>query len=166
MFRTLDINFKHVPSISLSALLEDDTIEAFADTPVYRPSVFLPLVKGNKFIFIDRDFDSWYDSFKRVGLQHTYNNIMLPTSDVGMNDYTLMDKHTLQEVFGGEKVTDATAKQYFDQHRAAVVNNIPPEQLLVYNFKDGWKTLCEFLNKDIPDENVPHINKNYMFDKI
>lgn len=33
------------------------------------------------------------------------------------------------------------------------------ERLLQFDFRDGWKPLCEFLEKPIPDRVFPHENK-------
>ena len=36
---------------------------------------------------------------------------------------------------------------------------VPKEDLLIWNVKDGWKPLCSFLNKEVPDGPMPHENK-------
>ena len=33
------------------------------------------------------------------------------------------------------------------------------DRLLVYNIKDGWKPLCDFLEKEIPSVQIPHDNR-------
>ena len=38
-------------------------------------------------------------------------------------------------------------------------SKVPKENLLVWNVKDGWGPLCEFLGKPIPDGPIPHDNK-------
>ncbi|CAF2795079.1 unnamed protein product [Rotaria sp. Silwood2] len=35
---------------------------------------------------------------------------------------------------------------------------IEPERILEFKIQDGWGPLCSFLNKDIPEENFPHLN--------
>jgi len=35
---------------------------------------------------------------------------------------------------------------------------VPPERLLVFDVRDGWKPLCDFLEVPIPDRPFPHIN--------
>ena len=43
---------------------------------------------------------------------------------------------------------------------------MPGDRLLVWNLKDGWEPLCEFLNKPVPSEPIPRENttgdKKYM----
>ena len=37
------------------------------------------------------------------------------------------------------------------------------DQLLIYEAKQGWKPLCEFLGVPIPNEPYPHFNKKETF---
>lgn len=43
-------------------------------------------------------------------------------------------------------------------HNAYVMNNAPADKLLVYQCKEGWKPLCDFLGVPVPDEPFPHKN--------
>ena len=36
---------------------------------------------------------------------------------------------------------------------------VPKEDLLIWNVKDGWKPLCLFLGKEVPDGPIPHENR-------
>jgi hypothetical protein len=36
---------------------------------------------------------------------------------------------------------------------------IPPERLLEFDLKDGWRFLCEFLGKHVPDGEFPRVNE-------
>ena len=38
---------------------------------------------------------------------------------------------------------------------------VPKEDLLVWNLKDGWEPLCEFLREPIPEGSIPHENKTW-----
>merc|ERR1712150_195485 len=50
-------------------------------------------------------------------------------------------------------------KRYYLQYNAAVQQLIPSDQLLVFNVKEGWEPLCQFLNLPIPDFPFPDENK-------
>ena len=50
------------------------------------------------------------------------------------------------------------AAQY-EAHNAQVQATVPPERLLVFNVKQGWAPLCEFLGKEVPDEPFPFVNE-------
>ena len=39
-----------------------------------------------------------------------------------------------------------------------IVSTVPEEKLLIYNVKDGWGPIVEFLDMDLPDEPFPDIN--------
>ena len=43
----------------------------------------------------------------------------------------------------------------FTAHVDAVRAEIPPEQLLVYQVKEGWEPLCAFLGRAGPRRSVP-----------
>ncbi|XP_078361787.1 uncharacterized protein LOC144646134 [Oculina patagonica] len=50
------------------------------------------------------------------------------------------------------------AKKKYREHNERVQAVIPKEKLLVYNVKQGWKPLCEFLGCEIPDQEFPRAN--------
>jgi len=39
----------------------------------------------------------------------------------------------------------------FERHNEEVVRHVPPEWLLVYEVKEGWRSLCEFLDVGVPE---------------
>lgn len=51
----------------------------------------------------------------------------------------------------------------FERHNAAVIAEVDPERLLVYEVGSGWEPLCEFLGVDVPDEPYPHTNTTEQF---
>jgi len=57
----------------------------------------------------------------------------------------------------GENGKAKMAQRYLE-HNSRVKATIPRDQLLVYNVKQGWKPLCEFLGVDVPDVPFPRLN--------
>ena len=51
----------------------------------------------------------------------------------------------------------------FNAHNEAVRSTIPPGQLLIYEVKQGWEPLCEFLDAPVPDEPFPRTNDRAEF---
>jgi hypothetical protein len=51
----------------------------------------------------------------------------------------------------------------FEAHNEAVSALIPQHQLLVYEVKDGWKPLCEFLNVPAHWNAFPRTNNREEF---
>ncbi len=69
-----------------------------------------------------------------------------------------------EETFGGRFEDREHAIQVFDQLNEEVVEHVPAERLLVYEVKEGWETLCEFLGVEAPkDEPFPHLNDTDAF---
>lgn len=49
-------------------------------------------------------------------------------------------------------------KKKYRKHNERVQAVIPKEKLLIFNVKQGWKPLCEFLGCEIPDQEFPRRN--------
>lgn len=45
------------------------------------------------------------------------------------------------------------------EHCNMIRGLVPNEKLLEWNVEDGWEPLCKFLDKTVPDEPFPHVNK-------
>lgn len=52
---------------------------------------------------------------------------------------------------------------YFKRHTDDVLRTIPPERLLVFEAKQGWKPLCAFLGVPVPDAPFPSENSREEF---
>jgi hypothetical protein len=52
---------------------------------------------------------------------------------------------------------------YFQRHTEAVKAAIPAERLLVYEIREGWQPLCDFLGVTVPDEAAPLENTRAEF---
>lgn len=51
------------------------------------------------------------------------------------------------------------AIEVFERHNEEVVRSVPEDRLLVYEIKEGWEPLCEFLGVEVPaDKPFPHLN--------
>jgi hypothetical protein len=51
----------------------------------------------------------------------------------------------------------------FDNHNRKVREYVPSDRLLIFEVKQGWAPLCNFLGVDIPDEPFPHVNDTKSF---
>lgn len=58
-----------------------------------------------------------------------------------------------------------TAKKLYDDYNAEIKRLVPREDLLVFNVKEGWKPLCDFLGEKAPEEAFPRRNNNAAFAK-
>ena len=58
------------------------------------------------------------------------------------------------------------AIQVFEDYTAEVIKYVPPEKLLVFDVKQGWEPLCDFLGVPVPDEPFPHLNDRASMTRI
>ena len=49
-------------------------------------------------------------------------------------------------------------RKQFRMHNHRVKSIVQPEKLLVFNVKQGWKPLCDFLGCEVPTSAFPHEN--------
>ena len=62
-------------------------------------------------------------------------------------------------VFDGRIDDRAHVIRVYENHVADVKATIPPERLLVFDVRQGWAPLCEFLGTPIPDQPFPESNE-------
>ena len=55
---------------------------------------------------------------------------------------------------------DAWIADQYERHNQHIIDHVPSNQLLVFNVKQGWKPLCEFLEKEVPSIPFPHCTLN------
>jgi hypothetical protein len=55
------------------------------------------------------------------------------------------------------------AIETFERHNEEVEQRVPPERLLVYEVKEGWGPVCDFLGVEVPDQPFPHLNDTEAF---
>ena len=71
---------------------------------------------------------------------------------------TVMDR-----VFDGRIDDRAHVVGVFERHIAEVKASTPANLLLVFDVREGWGPLCEFLGCPVPDEPFPHTNERDAF---
>jgi len=89
---------------------------------------------------------------------HTHNkldrlnkyNVILST---GTDSMTLFYKSSC------DRVCSSLWMDQYERHNAAVRALVSDDQLLVYRVGEGWERLCQFLGKNVPQEQFPHDNR-------
>ena len=51
-----------------------------------------------------------------------------------------------------------TAVEFFEEWNQLIIDSVPKERLLVFDAREGWDPLCNFLGLPVPDEPFPRIN--------
>ena len=144
-------------------------------TCLYYPEL-LALNPELKVIHTTRDFDSWYTSVlatvyrgkpKTAGAIFRMIKNMMFSSDFRRVApvFMLNDKLIWQGQFEDKFEDLEFMREKYRQHEEEVRNSVPEENLLLYNIKDGWRPLCEFLNKPIPNAAFPKLNERKEFNR-
>ncbi len=61
------------------------------------------------------------------------------------------------------KLDKETVLSAYNKWNAEVIKNVPADKLLIYEVKDGWEPLCNFLNVPVPDLPFPKSNDSDSF---
>ena len=165
MLNILGYQTYHAPHMSFRELLKPGW--GLADTPMYAHSIISEIESQSlnvKFIYIDRNFESWYKSMTvSQPLFQSYSRFYsLPIED--LKPRVQIDLKYYTEVFGklnhGSPDFKNRMQLRFNEHRDMCLSYAP----FVYSFGDGWEPLCEFLSLDLPNVPVPHKHKETAHD--
>ncbi len=108
-----------------------------------------------------RDAGEWYESMNATTLR-----VIRRSMAEHPDRPSLGTELVVKGAFGGNIDSVAHAAEIFEAHTASVIAAIPPERLLVFDIRDGWGPLCEFLRRDLPGAPFPRVNARDEFDGI
>lgn len=113
-----------------------------------------------KFILPHRSPESWAESFS-----HTIGKLLTErdTLPAEIQDWIEMVVRVVTKTgipFGSDV---AELVKAFTAHNEAVRAAVPAGQLLIFQVKEGWGPLCEFLNVPVPPEPFPRRNNRKEF---
>lgn len=142
---------------------------------------FLQINPELKVIHTKRDPLSWYDSVQETIYRPTpkgftdtlgmiWKMIRFPefrrVAPVFMHNEKLIWKGQ----FKGKFDDKAFAIDVYQQHEAYIRSIVPKRNLLMYEVRQGWKPLCDFLQLPKPQTEFPHTNSkkelNQKIDKL
>lgn len=63
----------------------------------------------------------------------------------------------------GDTYDDQEFAKIMERWNDSVKTTVPAERLLVWDPKEGWDPMCEFLEVDVPDTPLPHLNETESF---
>lgn len=113
-----------------------------------------------RFILTQRDPERWADSFGATIYTLLAGRDEAPPE---MRDWLDMASRVIAKTgFPPGLDRDALAEA-FTAHNEAVKKTIPADQLLVFEVRQGWEPLCEFLGVPVPDEDFPRTNHREEF---
>lgn len=107
-----------------------------------------------KIILSTRDPESWFRSVHAT-IFSPESVVRLATSPA--REFTM---GAVRAPFG-DHIGDAEFMiDFITRWQADVIASLPPERLLVWNARDGWGSLCAFLNVPVPAEPFPRVNSS------
>lgn len=117
-----------------------------------------------------RDPERWYESawntiytLRRISANSTLGagvfsvvGLLFPHVKRGSQ---MVDALIWDGTFDGRFEDRQYATEVFERHNEEVIRSVPEDRLLVYEVKEGWGPLCEFLEVEVPqDKPFPHLN--------
>lgn len=110
-----------------------------------------------------RDPEEWYRSMAETiyAIQPAFP-WWFPRSVRAIHDEIIWNGN-LQGVFENHDKAIAVYREWIEE----VKRTVPASRLLVYNVKEGWKPLCDFLGVPVPEGKAfPHINERKSFKRL
>lgn len=135
---------------------------------------FLKQYPDAKIILTIRDADEWYQSVSKTSLKipphttyHLSRFLGLFSRRFSYLARTIKCTEAIlyDGLFKGRSDDKEMMKTLFNQWNKEVIRSIPTDKLLVYEIKNGWKPLCEFLGVPVPDLPFPKLNDRRIFRK-
>jgi hypothetical protein len=107
-----------------------------------------------------RDPESWYDSMKETIYAIVPRFPFWFPRAIKRIHSEIIWSGDLKGVFEDRE----KCLEVYRQHIEDVKRTVPAERLFVYNVREGWKPLCEFLDVPVPEGKLfPHINDRKSF---
>jgi hypothetical protein len=126
-----------------------------------------------KVILTVRDPERWYEStyntiygIRRMASSPVFRLVGLFRPGMGLAA-RMNDRLIWEDTFGGSLEDRGRAIRVFERHNEEVEERVPPGKLLVYEVKEGWEPLCEFLGVEVPENKpFPHLNDTVTFRRM
>jgi hypothetical protein len=125
-----------------------------------------------KVILTVRDPNEWYESayntiYRISGAASSpvfyLASLLVPAAKRMKHAQRMIIEVVWQRDLDGRFEDRGYAIETFERHNEEVKQHVPAENLLVYEVREGWGPLCEFLGVEMPDEPFPHLNDSEVF---
>ncbi|KAH8689380.1 P-loop containing nucleoside triphosphate hydrolase protein [Talaromyces proteolyticus] len=129
---------------------------ALTDIPAAMfPEELITAYPSAKVILTTRDEEGWYKSMENT-IWHAWYQGKSRSPDGAVKNPMI----SLSDKFHGhlwKSNFEADGRKCFRDHNEKVKQLMSkhPSNFLVYNVKEGWDSLCQFLGKEIPDHEFP-----------
>ena len=126
-----------------------------------------------KVILTVRDGESWVRSMRETvwgvyfgdSVLHHVSDARACIDPQWRRFIELMNRMNWEEggALTGDHQSDQGLIEIMERWNGQVQQTVPAERLLVWNPKEGWDPLCEFLEVGVPDAPLPHLNDTASF---
>lgn len=114
-----------------------------------------------KVLLTVRDPEAWWESFSQTIL--TMLDVASFPDPALAGWPAMVDAIVTQGTFGGRPGDRDHVIAVFERHIAEVKAEVPADRLLVYEARQGWQPLCDFMGVPVPDEAFPRVNDTAEF---
>lgn len=111
-----------------------------------------------KVILSLRDPADWYESMMQTIVPSSTIGAESDPDPDGRAGSEIIRRIVLEGLFEGRISDRAFAISRFERHLSEVTETIPADRLLVFDVREGWGPLCDFLGCDRPDMAFPSGN--------
>lgn len=123
----------------------------------------IPVYPEAKILLNVRDPEEWYDSMYETiwAIQPAFPWWFPRAVRIIHNE--IIWNGNFRGMFEDKEKTIAIYKEWIEE----VKRNVPAEKLLVYNVREGWEPLCDFLGVPVPEGlPFPYINERRSFQRV
>lgn len=164
-------NPEHVPRWERAVEGANNWDEVFAE---YRSTTDFPAVSywrqlvdyypDAKVVLTVRDGRKWFESVRNTILQEMNLDGEGSFGPPGGGEPSSVEKLMARMMDDDANYHDEEEMvARFERHNAEVQAYVPADRLLVFEVKQGWAPLCEFLGVDVPDSEFPRLNDSDSF---
>lgn len=146
--------------------------EGYRSTTDFPSVVFWrELIEANptaKVVLTVRDPERWYASMQVIARQIEKGREAVRDGVLRAEEFDQAPTVRLFErMFGTFDLSDRQRLiERFEQHTAEVRATVPADRLLVFEVKQGWQPLCEFLGVAVPETEFPRTNDPQDFERL
>lgn len=119
-----------------------------------------------KVVLSVRDADGWYESMAQTivpSLTRFPNRVVVPLLPYLSGPARVMGATRLRRELIDRFSDREHAKKVFIDWNEEVKRTVPKDRLLVFEAREGWEPLCEFLGVPVPDVPYPRVNDTAEF---
>jgi len=148
----------HIPGKNVLDGLEE--YDCYLDYPIYEPTVFSHIVyeyPDAKYISLTKNLDGYVDSVLRDKIKRIRQGKFDNWNWLGVGDEEVFKNYP---DYQREWVKGRTNFKHKSNISLLFKNNINYLDMNICDNGDGWEKLCKFLDKEIPNVDFPHKNKN------